>query len=248
MAFDQRLALAAGLDIPIPECQVIIHQPRVKEIGMMGENDFNTGAQILCIDRNSFSEGQDLPIEVTNFNLLMSLLNEKEAADKKQMVKTVLALVLPDYRIILTPRSILCNKDNENLIIDEGNFDDFQKILKKVFCSGKKKDKDGEVPETYNPANEAAKKIAEKLYKGRKQIAEMKAKANPDDSALSRYISILAIGLGYSMEQLNNLTLFQINDLFERFTLKMKQDMDISMRLAGGKPDEQPDHWMGPLH
>jgi hypothetical protein len=125
--------LAAGLDIPIPECQVIIHQPRVKEIGMMGENDFNTGAQILCIDRNSFSEGKDLPIEVTNFNLLMSLLNEKEAADKKQTVKAVLALVLPDYQIILTPRSILCNKDNENLIIDEGNFDNFQKILKKIF-------------------------------------------------------------------------------------------------------------------
>jgi hypothetical protein len=125
--------LAAGLDIPIPECQVIIHQPRVKEIGMMGENDFNMGAQILCIDRNSFSEGQDLPIEVTNFNLLMSFLNEKEAADKKQTVKAVLALVLPDYQIILTPRSILCNKDNENLIIDEGNFDNFQKILKKIF-------------------------------------------------------------------------------------------------------------------
>jgi len=125
--------LAAGLDIPIPECQVIIHQPRVKEIGMMGENDFNMGAQILCIDRNSFSEGQNLPIEVTNFNLLMSLLNEKEAADKKQTVKAVLTLVLPDYQIILTPRSILCNKDSENLIIDEGNFDNFQKILKKIF-------------------------------------------------------------------------------------------------------------------
>lgn len=249
MAFDQRLALAAGLDIPIPECQVIIHQPRVKEIGMMGENDFNTGAQILCIDRNSFSEGQNLPIEVTNFNLLMSFLNEKEAADKKQTVKAVLALVLPDYQIILTPRSILCNKDNENLIIDEGNFDNFQKILKKIFqLDRKQKDKNGEIREVYNPANEKAKQIAEKIYKGRKKLAELKSSQNPDDSALARYFSILAIGLGYTSDELNNLTLFQINDLFERFTLKMKQDMDISMRLAGGKPEEQPDHWMGPLH
>jgi hypothetical protein len=178
----------------------------------------------------------------------MRFLEDKEAADKKQTVKDVLSLVLDQYKIILTPRSILCNKDGENLIIDEGNFDNFQKILKKIFCLDRsKKDKEG-IPEVYNPANETAKKIAEKLYKGRKKVTEVKSNKYPDDSVLARYTSVLAIGLGYTIEEISNLTFFQIIDLFERYTSKVRYDTDISVRLAGGKPDEQPDHWMGPLH
>lgn len=248
--FDMRLALELGLDIPIPECQCILHQPKLKEIAIMGENDFNIGVQVLCIDKNSiqFSDLINLD-EINNFNLLMRFLEDKEAADKKQTVKDVLSLVFNQYKIILTPRSILCNKDGENLIIDEGNFDSFQKVLKKIFCLDRsKKDKDNDVPETYNPANDAAKRIAEKLYKGRKKIAEIKTNKYPDDSVLSRYTSVLAIGLGYTIEEISNLTFFQIIDLFERYTSKVRYDTDISVRLAGGKPDNQPDHWMGPLH
>ena len=49
--FDYRLALMTGVDIPIPELQVTIHQPTIKEISMIGEQDFFIGIQMLCIDR-----------------------------------------------------------------------------------------------------------------------------------------------------------------------------------------------------
>ena len=135
-----------GADIPIPECQLAVHQPTIKEIGMIGENDFNVGAQLLCIDKEAF---EDIEGEITNFNLLMMVFNEKEAADKKQTVKTILSLVLPNYQIIFTPRSILCNKGDENLIIDEENFESLQKVLRKIFCIGKKKESEDDIPETY---------------------------------------------------------------------------------------------------
>ena len=35
--FDYRLALMTGMDIPIPECQIALHQPTIKEISMIGE-------------------------------------------------------------------------------------------------------------------------------------------------------------------------------------------------------------------
>ena len=35
---DLRAALMTGIDIPIPECQLIIHQPTLKEIALIGEN------------------------------------------------------------------------------------------------------------------------------------------------------------------------------------------------------------------
>ena len=40
---DYRLALMCGNDIPIPECQLIVHQPSIKEISYIGEKDFFAG-------------------------------------------------------------------------------------------------------------------------------------------------------------------------------------------------------------
>ena len=44
------------------------------------------------------------------------------------------------------------------------------------------------------------------------------------------------------------LTMFQLYDLIERFTLYMAWDLDIKQRLAGGKPEEHPDNWMKNIH
>lgn len=250
MTFDQRLALMTGVDIPIPECQLTIHQPTINEISIIGELEYNLGVQLICIDKDHLLSENAEAIDMNNFNLLMTILNEdkEKAADKKQSVKNILSLVLPSYQIILTPRSILCKKGEENLIIDEENFDFLQQILRKVFCV-KYKNKEGEVPDRYNPANEKARQIAEKIYRGRKQLEEIRKNNNPDDSLFSRYVSILAIGLNsMTIEDLKKLTVFQITDLFERFTLKIAQDMDASVRLAGGKPEKDPENWMKPLH
>ena len=35
---DLRLALMTGIDIPIPECKLIVHQPRIEEIAFLGES------------------------------------------------------------------------------------------------------------------------------------------------------------------------------------------------------------------
>jgi len=52
MAFDMRLALMCGTDIPIPECQLIVHQPRLREIALIGDSDFFTGVQTLSVNKN----------------------------------------------------------------------------------------------------------------------------------------------------------------------------------------------------
>jgi hypothetical protein len=40
---DIRLALMCGTDLPIPELQVTLHQPTIKEISLIGEREFFTG-------------------------------------------------------------------------------------------------------------------------------------------------------------------------------------------------------------
>jgi hypothetical protein len=40
---DIRLALMCGIDIPITEYQITIHQPKIREIALIGEEDFFAG-------------------------------------------------------------------------------------------------------------------------------------------------------------------------------------------------------------
>jgi hypothetical protein len=53
-------------------------------------------------------------------------MNEKQvAADKKKAVRQVLNLLFPDCKVNFTPRSILLNSNETNVIIDEENFEIF---------------------------------------------------------------------------------------------------------------------------
>ena len=61
-------------------------------------------------------------------------------------------------------------------------------------------------------------------------------------------MSTLAVGLHLDVLSLKRVTMFQIYDLMERFILHMNWDLDIKTRLAGGKPDSQPDNWMKNIH
>jgi len=51
-----------------------------------------------------------------------------------------------------------------------------------------------------------------------------------------------------SLSELMDLTMFQLYDLVERFGLYSSWDLDVKSRLAGGKPDKEPDNWMKSLH
>lgn len=64
---DIRLALMCGTDIPVPECQLFIHQPKIKEIALIGETDFFSGIQCLCLNKNMFVEDESLLATTNNF-------------------------------------------------------------------------------------------------------------------------------------------------------------------------------------
>ena len=63
---DIRLALMTGTPIPVPSCQLTINQPTIKEIGMIGEKEFFTGAQCLCINKKALMDSS-IPEDTNNF-------------------------------------------------------------------------------------------------------------------------------------------------------------------------------------
>ena len=240
---DHRLTLMCGTDYPVPECQLTIHQPRIKEIALIGEQDFFSGVQCLCLNKSMFVKDESLLADTNNFQIFMTIMSEKETADKKAAVQQVCMLLFPQHKVMFTPRSVLLSGEGQTIQIDENNFEYLQAAISDICCM-----KTGPMDQqAFNPADAKARQIAEKLMRGRQRVAAEKGQSNT--SIFSRYLSILTIGLG-SMSIQNNmeLTMYQLYDLVERYMLFVNWDMDVRCRLAGGKPDSQPDNWMKTIH
>ena len=240
---DKRLALMCGIDIPIPECQIVIHQPRIKEISYIGEEDFFSGIQCLCLNKSMFVKDESDLQDTNNFQIFMMIMTEKKAADKKFAVQQVCTLLFPEYKVLFTPRSIILNSKNEQFIIDENNFENLQSTISDICCL-----KTGPMDQqAFNPGDAAAREIAEKLMRGRQRVAAQKGETNT--SIFTQYLSTLAIGLGsMSLQELTDLTMYQFKNLLTRAQAKYKYDLDIRMIAAGADPKKiKPKHWFGKL-
>ena len=241
---DYRAALICGIDLPIPECQLVVHQPSISEIAFIGEADFFIGVQALCLYKSMFVEDKTLSDDITNFQIFMTIMMDKESKKQKNAVNMVLKLCFPEYKVLITPNSLIFNKEGQSgIIVDEKNFEPLQDILRKIFCM-----KDGPMDQqAFNPGNAKAQEIAKKLMRGRDRIAAERGGSN--SSVFSQYISILTVGLSsMSMQDLTKLTMFQLYDLIDRYNLYVKWDLDIRARLAGAKPKEESDNWMKNIH
>lgn len=240
---DIRLALMCGTDIPIPECQLIIRQPVIKEIALIGEREFFSGIQTLCIDKNMVSQKNEVLNGTSNFEIFMTIMKDEQGQEKKKILQQIFPLFFPQYKISFMPRGLVFIQNDFILTIDDTNFQYLQEIVGKICCLKS----DMSQKTSFNPANDAAKKIAEKLMRGRQKVAEQKGES--DTSIFTQYLSILTIGLNsMSIQDLMNLTIFQMYDLIERYSLYIDWDLDVRSRLAGAKPDGKPENWMKNLH
>ena len=240
-----QLALMTGVDIPIGELQITLHQPSIKEISLIGETEFFSGLSCLCIDKNTLSnQDKSLLGTSTNFQIFMAVMSSPQEIEKKQQTLQVLMLLFPEYKVFFTPLSLVISKDSETHTIDDSNFSILQKILKSVFCLNGGRDG---LPE-YNPKGKRAQEIAEKLMRGRQRTAEEKAK-NGGGSMLAQYLSVITVGIqSMSLDRAMMLTVYQIYDLIERYSRYTNWDIDIKSRLAGAKMDSDPPNWMENIH
>ena len=240
---DYRLALMAGIDIPIPECSLILHQPTIKEIAYIGEEDFFSGVQCLCLQKNMVIQDETLLSTTNNFQIFMTIMSEKQTQDKRESVQTVLSVLFPNYQVIFTPRSLMFNHTEGNFMIDEGNFEKLQQVLAEIFCI------QSSDAASFNPGNKKAKEIADKLMKARQKVAQLNAEKGGSGSALAQYISSLTIAVAsMSLQDCLNLTMYQLYDLMERYSLYINWDIDLRSRLAGASGDKPLDNWMKNIH
>ena len=243
------LALLTGADIPFKEGKLLIHQPTLKEIAMIGEDDFFIGCGLLTISKNTLSSQDKIDLDkINDFNIFMSIINGTVGIDKNLQKNidcafNVLYLLFPTLDI---------KAEKDKLIIGEGyidktNFSEFKNILKTIFNLSFK---DSEVQKDYKPATNKAQQIAEKLKKRHQDlIARSGVAANGKEVRIfGRYMSIISVYNGISFKDLEQYTVFQLYDIFKRVQLKIAYDMAMRAKLAGAKDVKNPDDWMKDIY
>jgi hypothetical protein len=242
------LMLLAGIDIPFPEAGLFIHQPTLKEIGIIGEEMFFSGCGVL-----NFSKEENLSLEdrnnlanMSDFEVLMSMMTMSYSEELKQSricATAVLSLLFPAYEIHFQLDAILLEKEDELHSINSENFEDFKEILAAMFCLH---GRGGEDDSSYRPGGRAAEAIAEKLRKRKQILAEQKS--GEKISIFNRFASIFAVGMRLNINEVLNYTVYQLYDQFDRFELKDTSDIHFKAQLAGARDLEKIDNWRKDLH
>ena len=87
--------LTSGADVPFIEAGLVIHQPTLTEIGLIGgETEFRWGCEVLNISKDSLKQDMDKSVleSIDNFDIFMKLMNDhdKEMHSLKESAITVL--------------------------------------------------------------------------------------------------------------------------------------------------------------
>ena len=244
------LLLLSGNDIPFPEARVSIHQPTLKEIAFLGEEQFFLGCGFLDFSKDLLKNSDKVNLaQWDDFDIFMSIMIDNNIQTKKstEAAMNVLMLIFPLYDVSVRTNAIVLKQGNEEFLINKNNFGAFKNILSAMFNLKFENDKQ----EEYNPQGDLAKRIAEKFKKRHETLANlqkdsalMEKEEEKRVSILSRYISILAVGLQKDLNDLMQYTVYQLYDEFQRFQLKIQWDAYLQARMAGAKDLEEVDNWM----
>lgn len=247
------LQLYAGLPLVVPNCNLVLRQPKIIDIAGFGENKLFEIISLLGqleMITQPIKEGNPQLESLPDFQILLIIL--EESPQLWALVKSCLEFLTPECNFEYFPGGINCiYKDTQKIVaqINVDNFQNFLVCLKTIFLPK------GIMPnaeeDDFNPVNAQAAAIAEKLRAGRKKRAELNQKKQKITSVLMNYISVLAVALKMPIEQLVNMTVFQIYDLHMR--IFKKQDCDFYNRLCSTpfmdvSKMEAPDSWIDDLY
>lgn len=214
------LLFLSGNDIPIEEVHLLLHPPTIKEISYLGEDNFFSGCEFLKFNKNKLNtEDRNRLENISNFEILMSIMREKNPSVQKARADAtmVLALLFPTYEVQIDEINMIIKfkQDDNEFYLNKDNYDYFIKVLNEVLCLG-----GGANDSDYNPSGNLASQIADKLRDRHNKLAA-RNKDNQKVAILSRYVSILAVGENKDMNSLLNYTIYQLFDEFKRFQLKL---------------------------
>lgn len=237
------LFISTGIDIPNEDFGLTFHQPRIKEIALLGETNYFLALQVFRLNTDTLKIHNP---NATDWDVFQKVLSGKVEGitNMRALISNFLQLFLVD-KVNIGPRSLIIDSSNGIINIEPEQFREFQNLIRQIGGASllsEKKDDD------FNPKNKRAAEIAEKMKKARAKLAKVKATEMGIDKSknpgfLARYMKIAEIGTANSIDNINNMTLLQLNNLVQAYFAWESYDLDVRSRLAGAKNEKKMVHW-----
>lgn len=246
-AFVDDLQIITGIDLPIEGLGLTVRQPKVREIAMLGQQNYFLALRLFGLSKEQLSITTD---QVTNWTIFQRSLEQKiEGIKSTRAFMTNFLQLFVVGKITIGPRSLIVDTSGGLINIEPEDFESFQSLITKIGGTSLLQS----VEEVFNPKNKRAAEIAEKMKKARARLAKVKAAENggqqtDSEGFIARYIRAVSVATANSLEDVCNMTLLQLNTVMETYLAKEAYDLEIRSRLAGAKSDKQLLHWTMPLN
>ena len=231
------LQLITGIPIPVPKLGFTLYQPKIKDIAILGETDYFLALALFRLTKEALHI--DNP-KATNWLIFNESINQQiEGVENPRFLVTNFLQLFFTQKIVIGPRSLMLHDEEKVINIEPSQFDELQYIIDQI-GGGKLL---SSTEEQFKPINKRAAEIAAKMQKARKRLAAQQPKAKSKDF-LSRYVRTLAVATSNSLEEVNNMTLLQLDTLMQTYLAWESYDLEIKRRLAGGKGEDKLEHWI----
>lgn len=239
------LLLRTGQDIYFPDGKFYLHQPTISEIALFGQNRYHLILKILVTPLDQLLPKDKIDLSgIDRFDVIMSMIKDQQSFELS--FKTFLVLMIPNINYIdfTGDRILLLSKDAEGKII---SYVIDREILDKMipYIADILNAEETVAHQEFNPVNKRAAEIAEKIMRGRER-AHGRPQASMNFSLLDYYCDIIST-LGYTQQEINNMTIVQATRLFNRYKQKVVYDEYFQLGLVAGHKDDEPmNHWLSP--
>ena len=250
-SIDIKMKLLAGQEIIVGN--IPVRPPTLKEISKVGYTEFQTNIKLLLLKVDDMIEMvDDFEMKAT----LKAHRHEYKSFDLLTLDPDMLELIVGSLKIIFNTEDVVVDDTdyiNNKItidgmyVIDRNNYDDIANIIDMQNNPDISSEDDEE--DDYNPSNEIAKSIAEKLKKSKEIVKKSKAMESDSDGDNLTILDIISAvtAMSNSVNKLNvwDYTIYQ---LYEEFTrLNRIENYRLQIQASMWSSEIEIESWYGPL-
>lgn len=244
------LTLMTGQMVMIPDPPLMMTQPTLHSIGLLGQANFYTAVILLAYPSRVVKLSKEMKdFQFNDFDIIMQVMRAEDDASKinSSLALMLLSMMFPQYEIKAVGNMILLNqKENgSQVIINSNNYENIRQAIIQIF---KLEELVGSETIDNKDDSPMVKRIKEKFRK-RHEILAKKNKGSGKMDILSRYMSIVSIGLNIPMTDIKQYTVYELFDNYKRAQLKDEFDLYVkrATSFGGVKKEEKVVNWQKSL-
>jgi hypothetical protein len=221
-----------------------IHPVKMNNIVDITIGKYNQHLSVLCIETEDIKKLLNITDDLKTFEFIY--LNCVKSIEYKDIVIDALKFFFKEEINFQKSYGFYLGDIEENRVISLDNYEEIKYVIKRMNCLVS----ESEGKEKYNPVNERARKILEKLKKDKAIRERIKQKESDGESLdLFDLVSILsAYGNGINIFNIWDLTFFQFNNQFNRMKILKDYEVNIQILMNTTEPDKvKMQHWLSKI-